>query len=67
MTHSHSISVLFTGYAPVHFVCFRPIYERLVQLPGFRVFLSGGLRAKTDSGYLFDERGLYSPEPPGEE
>jgi len=34
--------VLFTGYAPVHFVCFRPIYERLSRLPGVEVFLSGG-------------------------
>lgn len=34
--------VLFTGYAPVHFVCFRPLYERLRRLPGVEVFLSGG-------------------------
>ena len=34
--------VLFTGYAPVHFVCFRPIYERLRRLPGVEVFVSGG-------------------------
>ncbi|MDP3909818.1 MAG: CDP-glycerol glycerophosphotransferase family protein [Gemmatimonadales bacterium] len=34
--------VLFTGYAPVHFVCFRPIYERLTRLPGVQVFVSGG-------------------------
>ena len=59
MTHSNPITVLFTGYAPVHFVCFLPVYQRLAQLPGFRVFLSGGLRTKTDSGYLYDERGLY--------
>ena len=34
--------VLFTGYAPVHFVCFRPIYDRLKRLPGVQVFVSGG-------------------------
>ncbi len=34
--------VLFTGYAPVHFVCFRPVYERLRRVPGVQVFLSGG-------------------------
>ena len=34
--------ILFTGYAPVHFVCFRPIYERLRRLPGVEIFLSGG-------------------------
>ena len=22
--------ILFTGYAPVHFLCFRPLYERLI-------------------------------------
>ncbi|MCH8149487.1 MAG: CDP-glycerol glycerophosphotransferase family protein [Planctomycetes bacterium] len=59
MTHSDSTTVLFTGYAPVHFVCFQPIYQRLIQRPEFNVFLSGGLRTKTDSGYLYDERGLY--------
>lgn len=34
--------VLFTGYAPVHFVCFRPIYERLRRVPGVQVSVSGG-------------------------
>jgi hypothetical protein len=34
--------ILFTGYAPVHFVCFQPVYERLRRLPGVEVFLSGG-------------------------
>lgn len=34
--------ILFTGYAPVHFVCFRPVYERLRRVPGVQVFLSGG-------------------------
>ena len=34
--------ILFTGYAPVHFVCFRPVYERLRRVPGVQVFVSGG-------------------------
>lgn len=34
--------ILFTGYAPVHFICFRPIYERLKRMPGVRVYFSGG-------------------------
>jgi hypothetical protein len=34
--------LLFTGYAPVHFVCFQPVYERLRRLPGVEVLLSGG-------------------------
>ncbi len=61
MTQSDVTTVLFTGYAPVHFVCFRPIYERLIRLNGFRVFLSGGLRTAVESGYRYDERGLYGP------
>ena len=52
--------ILFTGYAPVHFACFRPLYERLVHLPGIEMFLSGGLRTKTADGDAYDEQGLYS-------
>ncbi len=37
--------IVFAGYAPVHFVCFRPIYRRLVRTPGLDVYLSGELRA----------------------
>jgi len=54
-------TILFTGYAPVHFVCFRPLYERLVELPGVELHLSGGLRTKTKSGYTYDEKALYRP------
>ncbi len=61
MIQGNPTTILFTGYAPVHFICFRPLYERLVRLGGFRVFLSGGLRTRTDSGYLYDERAMYRP------
>ena len=65
MTHRRSI--LFSGYAPVHFVCFQPLYDRLAFLPGVDVFVSGGLRTKTGSGYSYDASGLYAPlEVPGE-
>ncbi len=53
--------ILFTGYAPVHFVCFRPLFNHLVSLPGVEVHVSGGLRTKSESGYLYDEKGLYGP------
>src|SRR5713226_7351220 len=33
--------LLFTGYAPVHFACFRPIYQRLSKIPGITIHLSG--------------------------
>ena len=46
--------ILFTGYAPVHFVCFQPVYERLRRLPGVEVFLSGG----REPGFEGDGDGL---------
>ena len=61
MTQPAAATVLFTGYAPFHFVCFRPIFDRLARLPEFDVFVSGGLRTKTDSGYDYDGPGLYAP------
>ncbi len=41
--------VLFTGYAPVHFACFRPIFDRLWGMEGVDVRLSGGSRLMTPS------------------
>ncbi|MDH3206826.1 MAG: CDP-glycerol glycerophosphotransferase family protein [Gemmatimonadota bacterium] len=41
--------VLFAGYAPVHFVSFEPIYERLTERSDVRVELSGG-RDADDAG-----------------
>ncbi len=61
MSQSRSTTILFTGYAPVHFVCFRPLYERLVELPGVEVTLSGGLRTKTETDVFYDERAMYDP------
>lgn len=61
MGNSHSKTFLFTGHAPVHFVCFRPMYERLMTLPGYEVFVSGGLETKTKSGVKHNERAMYEP------
>lgn len=61
MSTNNSKTILFTGHAPVHFVCFRPLYERLTNLPGFEVFVSGGLETKTKTGILHDEQALYRP------
>ena len=55
--------VLFTGYAPVHFLCFKPLYEALVRTPGVEVQLSGGTRSKSaqaPGGYLYDADEMYS-------
>jgi len=54
-----TLRILFTGYAPVHFICFLPLYERLREVPGVEVFLSGGLRTKTKSGYVYDAPAMY--------
>lgn len=53
------ISVLFTGYAPSHFLCFRPLYNWLTQVPEVDVFVSGGIRTTTDHGYVYDSAGMY--------
>jgi hypothetical protein len=52
-------SVVFTGYAPVHFLCFRPVYERLARRPDVELWVSGGLRAGTEGGFAYDGPGLY--------
>ena len=60
--HQQPIQVLFTGYAPVHFVCFQPLFLRLAQDPDFSVWVSGGLReVDEDEGYLYRTYALYKP------
>ena len=54
--------ILFSGYAPVHFLCFKPLYDRLRQIPGIEVELSGGVRSKSPhapGGYLYDHEQMY--------
>lgn len=54
--------VLFTGYAPVHFACFRPLYEALLATPGVDVSVSGGLRTRVgDEPWSYDAEALYRP------
>lgn len=63
-----SLRVLFTGYAPVHFVCFRPLYERLSRRADVAVTLSGGTRRACAGGYAYDASELYGrfALPPGQ-
>lgn len=56
-----SLRVLFTGYAPVHFLCFQPLWKRLVEETGVETWLSGGLRSETEQGRVHDHMGLYMP------
>ena len=54
--------ILFSGYAPVHFLCFKPLYDRLREIPGTEVDLSGGMRTKSPhapGGYLYDHESMY--------
>jgi len=53
------VSVLFTGYAPVHFLCFRSLYRRLAARGDVDVWLSGGLRQRTARAMTYDPQGLY--------
>lgn len=65
MTADGTISVLFTGYAPVHFACFRPIFERLSAVTNIDIRLSGGLRSRIpmDGASLAPEDEPDAPEP----
>lgn len=53
--------ILFTGYAPVHFVCFKPLYDELLRIPGVDVFVSGGHRHKTPAGTVYELAEMYGP------
>ncbi len=54
--------ILFTGYAPVHFVCFRSLYQRLRRLKGVEVLLSGGREADPMTGApAMTAAQLYAP------
>lgn len=58
---SSSMSVLFSGYAPVHYLCFEPLYRRLRESDDFDVFLSGGIRSFNEDGQVsYDHEAMYS-------
>jgi len=42
--------IIFCGYAPVHFVCFLPIYRRLSKFKWIDIYFSEGERPKQASG-----------------
>lgn len=53
--------ILFTGYAPVHFVCFRPLYQRLRRMRNVEVVLSGGREEGPLGEPALTARELYAP------
>src|SRR5680860_202702 len=54
-------SLLFAGYAPVHFVCFRPIFEALRRRSDVRIELSGGRQADASGVGALSARDIYRP------
>jgi hypothetical protein len=52
-------TVLFTGYAPVHFLCFLPAYELLKGNPDLDIWFSGGFRRKKGTEVVYDLSGFY--------
>ncbi len=56
-----ALQVLFTGYAPVHFVCFQPLYRHLLRTPGVEVWFAGGLKTETEAGTQHDTQALFAP------
>ncbi len=58
---SEAKRILFAGYAPVHFLCFLPLYERLRQDRRVEVFLSGGFRRKSAGEVSYELEGFYDP------
>lgn len=53
--------ILFAGYAPVHFVCFKPLYDRLRRSRKVEVWLSGGRQAQPDGTPALTAAQLYAP------
>ena len=54
--------ILFAGYAPVHYLCFRPVHHILGRLEEIDVWCSGGFRRKekgAEPSYELD--GFYEP------
>lgn len=55
--------ILFTGYAPIHFICFLPVYRRLSADPRVEIFLSGGFKEAHDDEVSYRLEGFYDPFP----
>lgn len=53
--------VLFAGYAPVHFVCFLPVYRSLSRDPRIEIFLSGGFKQRNGKEVQYSLDGFYEP------
>jgi len=55
--------ILFTGYAPIHFVCFLSVYRLLAANPEVEIFLSGGFKREEEGEISYSLEGFYDPFP----
>ncbi len=55
--------ILFAGYAPVHFLCFLPVYRQLTKDRRLEVYLSGGFKRGTKDNVSYSLAGFYDPFP----
>ena len=53
--------ILFSGYAPVHFICFLPVYQRLAADSRVELWLSGGFKREEGDTVSFSLEGFYDP------
>jgi hypothetical protein len=60
MTTTDKQKILFTGYAPVHFLCFLPVYQMLRNDPDLDIWFSGGFRSKDGDTVEYDLTGFYN-------
>lgn len=51
--------ILFCGYTPIHFICFRSIYKRLAKNPDMEIYFSGGVRDNQEGIAGRDISGMY--------
>lgn len=57
-----SKTVFFSGYAPVHLLCYLPVYRRLQQDDDIELVLTGGFRHKESADDItYDSTGFFEP------
>ena len=61
MTASSRKRILFSGYAPVHFLCALPVCRLLASDPRIELWYSGGFRKGTGEEATYSIEGFYDP------
>ena len=55
--------ILFTGYAPIHFICFLPVYKLLKAEERVELYLSGGFKQDDGEEVSYSLEGFYDRFP----